>query len=422
MSTLLFRGARLIDPATRHDDTGDLRVRGGVIAEIAAHIEPEPGDRVIDLDGAVLAPALIDGRCRVNPASSGAGGIDAAARAAAAGGIGTLILAPDSGAGFTRPEHFAPVDAAALTSPVRLIPAGLAIDGDGEMGEIGQMLRAGAAYVGDGGRPEPDTRLVRRALAYAGGFDAWTALTCEDAALARGTCATESDLSMRMGLPARPAAGERLAVERAAVLAELTGARILLDRITTAMALRALESALARDLDMAATVPVTHLMFNEMDTGGFDARYRLEPPLRSEEDRLALIRAFQAGAISAVVSDHRACTGEAKAHPFPEAQPGSANLEALLPALLSLAAEGRLSLIEALWPVTAGPADLFGLDQGRLAPGAPADLIVFDPDAPVIHAPRHRVCSASSAFDQRRLTGKVLITVVEGAIIHQPES
>ncbi|MBI1264967.1 MAG: amidohydrolase family protein [Alphaproteobacteria bacterium] len=421
MSAILFRHARVIDPAARHDAPGDVRIRGGVIAEIAPTLTPEGGERVIDLDGAVLAPALIDARCWVNPASTGQSGIDAAARAAAAGGIGTLILAPDSGTGMSRPEHFAAIEAASLTSPVRLIASGLAIDAQGEMGEIGLMLRAGAAYVGDGGRPEPDTRLMRRALAYASGFDAWTAMTCEDAGLARGTCATESDLSMRMGLPARPAAGERLAVERAALLAELTGARILLDRITTAGALKALEAALARELDIAATAPVTHLMFNEMDAGGFDARFRLEPPLRREEDRLALIEALAAGAIAALVSDHRACTGESKAHPFPEAAPGSANLEALLSALCSAAAEGRLSLIDALWPVTAGPADLFGLNQGRLAPGAPADLVIFDPDAPVIYGRGGRVCPAPSAFENRRMTGKVLITLVEGAIIHQPE-
>jgi len=421
MSAILFRNARVIDPAARHDAPGDVRIRGGVIAEIAPSLTPESSERVIDLDGAVLAPALIDARCWVNPASTGQSGLDAASRAAAAGGIGTLILAPDSGNGLSRPEHFAAIEAASLTSPVRLIASGLAIDHNGEMGEIGLMLRAGAAYVGDGGRAEPDTRLVRRALAYAGGFDAWTALTCEDASLARGTCATESDLSMRMGLPARPAAGERLAVERAALLAELTGARILLDRATTAGALKALEAALARELDIAATVPVTHLVFNEMDAGGFDARYRLEPPLRSESDRLALIEALAGGAIAALVSDHRACTGEAKAHPFPEAAPGSANLEALLPALCTIAAEGRLSLLDALWPVTAGPAELFALEQGRLAPGAPADLVIFDPDAPVIYGRGERVCTAPSAFENRRMAGKVLITLVEGAIIHQPE-
>ena len=421
MSAILFRNARVIDPAARHDAPGDVRIRGGVIAEIAPSLTPESGERVIDLDGAVLAPALIDARCWVNPASTGQSGIEAAARAAAAGGIGTLILAPDSGTGLSRPEHFTAIEAASLTSPVRLIASGLAIDHSGEMGEIGLMLRAGAAYVGDGGRPEPDTRLVRRALSYAGGFDAWTALSCEDAALSRGTCATESDLSMRMGLPARPAAGERLAIERAALLAELTGARILLDRVTTAGGLKALEAALARELDIAATAPITHLIFNEMDAGGFDARFRLDPPLRREEDRLALIEALASGSIAALVSDHRTCTGEAKAHPFPEAAPGSANLEALLPALCTIAAEGRLTLLDAVWPVTAGPADLFGLEQGRLAPGAPADIVIFDPDAPVVYGRGERVCTASSAFENRRLAGKVLITLVEGAIIHQPE-
>ncbi len=178
---------------------------------------------------------------------------------------------------------------------------------------------------------------------------------------------------------------------------------------------------MARELDIAATTPITHLIFNEMDAGGFDARFRLEPPLRREEDRLALIEALAGGTIAALVSDHRTCTGESKAHPFPEAAPGSANLEALLPALCTLVAEGRLSLLDALWPVTAGPADLFGLDQGCLAPGSPADLVVFDPDAPVVYGRGERVCIASSAFENRRMAGKVLITLVEGAIIYQPE-
>lgn len=415
---ILFRNARLIDPASGRDEIGDLRVRDGVIAELGGALDPAADETVQDLGGAVLAPALIDLRCHADPGARGQAGLEITAQAAAAGGFGTLVLAPD--AGLSAPERFAAIDNAALTSPVRMLPAGLLVDADDEMGEIGLMLRAGAVLLGDGGRPIADTRLARRALAYAATFDAWSSLRAEEPALARGTCAHESDLSMRLGLPARPGAGERIAVERAVALAELTGARILLDRITTRDGLAAIAAARSKGLELAATTPVTHLVFNEVDVGGYDARYRLEPPLRGEADRDALITALGRGEIEAVVSDHRACTGEAKAHPFPEAAPGAATLEAVLPALCALAADDRIALSEALRAVTSGPADILGLPQGRLEAGAPADLVAFDPNAPAIYGRSGLACTAPSAFENRRLSGKVLITLVNGAIINQP--
>ncbi len=415
---ILFQNARLIDPASGRDEIGDLRVRDGVIDALGGSLAAHTDEMVTDLAGAVLAPALIDLRCQADPASSGQSGLEVTARAAAAGGFGTLVLAPD--AGLSAPERFAAIDNAALTSPVRLLPTGLLVDEDDEMGEIGLMLRAGAVLLGDGGRPIMDTRLARRALSYASTFDAWTSLRAEEPALARNSCAHESDLSMRLGLPARPGAGERIAVERAVALAELTGARLLLDRISTADGLAAVTAARSKGLEIAATAPVTHLVFNEVDAGGYDTRYRLEPPLRSEADRDALIHAIGRQDIAAIVSDHRACTGEAKAHPFPEAAPGAATLEAVLPALCAMAADDRIDLIDALRAVTCGPADILGLPQGRLEPGAPADLVAFHPDTPTVYGRNGRVCTAPSAFENRRLAGKVLITLVNGAIINQP--
>ena len=414
----LYVNARLLDPALGLDAPGHVRVRDGLIAEVGPELSPRATETVVELAGAALAPALIDLRCRTRTSPAA---LAATARAAAAGGIGTLVLAPDSGSGLASPEDFAAIETAALESLVRLLPSALAVDLRGEMGEIGLCLRAGAAYVGDGGAPIADTRLARRVLSYASTFDAWVSLRCEEPHLARGTCASESDLAMRLGLPARPAAGERFAIERAAALAELTGARILLDRITTRDGLAALKTARARGLEIAATAPITHLVFNEVDAGGFDSRFHLEPPLRSETDRLALIDALAVGAFEAIVSDHHACTGEAKAHPFPEAEPGSANLEALLPALCTLAADGRAALLDLLRPVTSGPAELLGLEQGRLAPGAPADFVVFDPDRPVVYGRDGLECSHSTAFANRRLHGRVLLTIVGGAIIHQPQ-
>lgn len=421
MSASVLVGARLIDPASGHDGPGDIRIRDGVIVEVANQIAPYSDETVIELQGAALAPALIDLRCRIDPASAGQSGLEVSTRAAAAGGVGTVVIAPDSGTGFARPEDFALLDAAALISPVRLAPAGLVVDSDGDMGEIGLMLGQGAVLIGDGGRPVEDSRLLRRILAYASGFEAWVSLRCEDAGLAAATCASESDLATRLGFAVRPPASERMAIERHGALAELTGAQILFDRITTQAGLEALQAVRSRGLDVAATAPIAHLLFNEVDMGGYDARFRLEPPLRSECDRDALIAALSDGELDAIVSDHLACTGEAKAHPFPEAAAGGATLEALLPALCTLAAEGRVSLIDALRPVTSGPADILGLKQGRIEPGAPADLVAFEPNTPIVYGRQTLECRAPTPFQGRRLFGRVLLTLVEGAIIHQPE-
>lgn len=418
---MLLQNARLIDPATGRDELGSLRIRDGLIVESGPDLALMDDERVIDVKGAALAPALIDMRCTADPASTGARGIDAAARAAAAGGVATLVLSPESGDGFKRPEDIAAVDAAALTSAVRLYAAGLCVSSDEDMAEIGLMLRAGALYLGDGGQPILDTRLARRVLAYTAGFDAWVSLRPEDTGLSRGTMATESDLSMRLGLPSRPAISEAMALKRDAALAALTGARLIFDRVTTQDALIAAADARASGLEVAVTAPVTHLRFNDLDTGGLDPRYRLEPPLRSETDREALITALAEGRIDAVVSDHVACTNESKAHPFPEAAPGAATLEAMLPVLCTLAQDGRMSLADALRPVTSGPADILGLEQGRLDDGAPADLVVFDPNAPCVYGRGPMQCRAPSAFSGRRLFGKALITIAEGAIIYQLE-
>ncbi len=260
----LIRNARLIDPASGRDALGDLRFQDGLIEAVGGTLTAQDDEAVIDLEGAVLAPALIDLRCQTNPRSSGRAGLAATAQAAAAGGVGTIVVAPDPD--LSTPESFAPIDNAALTSPVRILPAGLLVDEAGEMGEIGLMLRAGAALLGDGGRPIPDTRLARRALSYAATFEAWSSLRAEDPDLARGTCAHEGDLAMRLGLSARPGGAERMAIDRAAALAELTGARLLLDRITTAEGLTALQTARAKGLEIAATAPITHFIFNEVDT------------------------------------------------------------------------------------------------------------------------------------------------------------
>lgn len=421
MSRYLITGARIVDPASDREYEADLRIADGLIAGIGEGLAPQDGEEEIEARGRVLAPALIDLRATAcEPGPGAPERLSTTARAAAAGGIGTLVLSPETGNGLATPEDIELLNARALTLPVRLLAAGLAAH-DGEMAEIGLMLREGALYVGDGGKPIADSRLVRRILSYAGGFEAWVSLRPEDAFLMAGTVAHESDMSVRMGLATRPGVSERLAATRDAGLVELTGGKLIFDRVTTSEGLSAVRAARRRGLEVAATAPVTHLMFNEVDAGNFDGRFRLEPPLRTQEDREALIEAVRDGTIDAVVSDHVPVSRVDKSNPFADAAPGSANLEALLPALLSLVEEGHLTLLQALRPVTSGPAGLFGLAQGRIEEGAPADLIVIDPSAPVVFGRDGLVSQGSSAFTGRRLFGKALMSFVEGAIIMQPE-
>lgn len=419
MSTsFLITGARILNPASGADFEGDLRIEDGFIAEIGTGLSAHEGD-IVEAEGAILSPALIDMRARaVEPGGSGPESLDATLRAAASGGVGTLILSPASGSGIARPEDVDWVAARALTAPVRLLAAGLTHTVSGEMAEAGLMLRAGAAFIGEGHSQIADMRFLRNLLTYVSAFDAWVALRAEEPSFADGTIAHESSMSVRLGLPVRPGISERLGVERLAALAELTGARILLDRISTADGLEALKAARRRGLEIAASVPLTHLVFNEVDMGGLDPAFRLEPPLRSELDRSALLRALAEGVIEAIVSDHTPLPADQKANPFSDAPAGSANLEALIPALCTLDADGQLPLMAGLKALTIGPAELLGLSQGRIEEGAPADLILFDPSAPVIYGKEALQSRAPSAFAGRRLQGRVLKTWIEGAMVY----
>ena len=209
-------------------------------------------------------------------------------------------------------------------------------------------------------------------------------------------------------------------LERDLAITELTGGRLLVDQITTADALQSLARAQAKGVSALATVSINHLSFNEIDTGDYRTFYRMDPPLRTEEDRQALIEAVADGRAPIIVSAHAPLPAEDKRLPFSESLPGAVGLETLLPAALSLHHEGRAKLIDLMRAMTLAPADLLGLPSGRLKKGAPADLIVCDIDAPVIiDADRLVSKSKNSPFDGRRLQGLVLRTLVDGRIVHQ---
>ena len=422
-----FVGARLVDPESGYDGPGCLIVTEGVIADVQRRPALEaasPDLRVIDCAGALLIPGLIDLRVKTGePGAEPKETLKSAARAAAAGGVTTLVLQPDTDPALDDP---ATVDFVLRRGRdlelVHMLAAGAATKGcRGErLAEIGLMVEAGCAYITDGDHTLADSKVLRRVLAYASAHGALVAHRPADPYLSQGACATDGEFAAWLGLPSAPAIAERITLERDLALCELTGARLLLDQLTTGDSCARLAAAKGRGVPASATASINHLTFNELDIGDYRTFYRLDPPLRCEDDRQALIDAVASGLIEAVTSAHTPAPAEDKRLPFTEAAPGAVGLETLLPALLTLHHEGRCELPALIRAVTLGPARLLGLDAGRLAPGAPADLALVDMGAPrLIDAAKLASKAKNSPFDGRRLQGEVLLTMCDGRVLHR---
>jgi dihydroorotase len=424
---IAFINARLVDPASGYDGPGALMASGGKIAEVTHGAGPaflSPDIRVVDCGGAMLAPGLIDLRVKTGePGAEPKETLKSAARAAAAGGVTSIVVQPDTDPAIDDPSV---VDfilrRARDIELVHVYPAGAATKGlKGEqMAEIGLMHDAGCVYITDVDRPIVDSKVMRRVLAYANAVGVMVAHRPADPWLTAGAAANESEFAGRMGLPASPAAAEKIMLERDAALVELTGARLMVDQVSAAASLETLARGKAAGLPMIATVSINHLTFNELDIGDYRTFWKLEPPLRAETDREALIEALASGLIDIVVSAHAPAPAEDKRLPFEEATPGSIGLETLLPALLTLSHDSRAPLVDLIRAVTLAPAQAIGLAAGRLAVGAPADLVLCDLATPrVIDAEQLISKSKNSAFDGRQLQGQVRMTLVDGRVVYE---
>ena len=409
MSSFRVLNARLLDPETGYDGPGSVLVRDGLIADVThgGLVEGASSDaEVIDARGAALAPGLIDLRADGAPAEL--------SRVAAEGGVTTVVLASNPATPADGPARVAAL-ASARHPGARILPAAAATQGmEGErLAEIGLLHEAGAVLISDGDRAIGDSRVLRRVLRYAAGFGVPVAHRPIDVHLSRGAVAAEGEFAARLGLSGVPDVAERIGLERDVAIAEGTGAPLHLDGLSTAVGVAALAAAKARGAPVTGAVALAHLIFNEVDMGGLDTRFRLDPPLRPESDRQALLEALADGVLDVVVSGHRPVAPEGKHVPYAEAEPGGAALHAVLPALLALHHAEGLPLLDLLRAVTLAPARLLGLASGRLRPGAPADLVLFDPDAPVV------MPQLGSPFDGRRLQGRALSTWVGGTRVYE---
>ncbi len=429
LQPIAFVNARLVDPESGYDGPGALVVSDGVISDVARRPTYEGLSsevRVIDCAGAMLAPGLVDLRVKTGePGAEPKETLKSASRAAAAGGVTSIVIQPDTDPAIDDP---AMVDfvlrRARDIDLVHVLAAGAATKGClGErIAELGLMREAGAVYFTDADHSIADSRVLRRVLSYATGFGVAVAHRPADPYLSHGACATEGEMAARLGLPSTPAVAERIMLERDLALAEITGARLIVDQITTADALDSLNRAMDRGVKVCATASINHLHFNEIDIGDYRTFARLDPPLRAESDRQALIEGLLSGLVEVVTSAHTPAPAEDKRLPFAEAAPGGIGLETLLPALLALHHDRGAALPILMRAVTLAPARLIGLDAGRIAPGAVADLVLCHISAPVhIDAEKLLSKSKNSPFDGRRLQGQVLLTMVSGRIVHRAE-
>lgn len=413
---LHFQNARLIDPQALSAEPGSLTVEDGRI--VALDGDAPEGATVIDGGGKCLAPGIVDWGVKIGePGERHRESMRSAALAAAAGGVTTIIARPDTLPPIDAPEALEFVTRRAADQPVRIRhQASLTRAREGrEMVEMGFLLDAGALAFTDGVRVVENTKLLSRCMSYAKGLGALIVGHPQDAGLSRGAAATSGKFASLYGIPAVSPLAERMGLERDLALVEATGVRWHADQITTAAALPVLDRARAAGLDVTAGTSIHHLTLNEFDVGDYRTFFRLTPPLRSEDDRMALVEAVAEGRIEVIGSFHTPQDEEAKRLPFEVAAPGAVGLETLLPAAMRLYHQGGVTLPQLWRALSLNAADRLGLPGGRLSVGAPADLVLFDPDAPfVLDRFALRSKSKNTPFDGARMEGRVIGTWVGG--------
>ncbi|MGH6734730.1 MAG: dihydroorotase [Methyloceanibacter sp.] len=422
---LALLNARLIDPATGLDAFGGMLIAGGVIADLGMHITEGTieGAETLDCGGRAVAPGLIDMMVFAGePGHEHRETLATASRAAAAGGVTTMLCMPDTDPVI---DDVALVDfilrRARDTALVNVHPMAAMTKGllGEEMAEIGLLYDAGAIAFTNGKTSVANARVMRNVLAYAKDFGALIVHHLEDASLSQSGVMNEGEIATRLGLRGVPAAAETIVLERDIRLVELTGGRYHAGQISCRASLDVIRDAKARGLPVTCGVSINHLTLNEHDIGSYRTFFKMKPPLRAEGDRRAMIEGVASGDIDVVVSAHDPRGAEGKRRPFAEAADGAVGLETLLGAALRFYHNGEVTLHRLLKAMSANPAKLLGLGTGRLAKGAPADLVLIDLEMPWTVEPE-RLCSKSknTPFDGARLEGRALVTFVAGRPVY----
>jgi len=423
----VYLNARLLDPASGLDVMGDLLTVGSEIADLGEGLfaEGAPADaEVVDCGGKCLAPGLVDIRVQLRePGEEHKETIKTASAAAAAGGITAMVCLPN-----TDP----PIDDVAVLEFIARrarevrgvkvfcyasVTKGL---GGSQLTEMGLLRETGAVAFTDGTRAVADAQVMRRALLYARTFKAMVIQHPEEPTLARDGDMNAGEIALRLGLSGIPPVAEVMMIERDLRLVELTGGRYHVAHVSTAEAVEAIRRAKARGLAVTCDTAPPYFTLNENAVGDYRTFAKLKPPLRSEADREAIVEGLVDGTIDVIASDHAPHDQDSKRLPFAQAAFGIVGLETLLPLSLSLVHKGRMELNDLLARMTVKPAELLGLPLGRLAKGAAADLVLFDPDRPWRVDPDQFLSkSKNSPFDAAPVQGRALRTVVAGRTLFE---
>jgi dihydroorotase len=430
MSVTLFQHARIVDPSRGIDETGTVIVDGKKIVAAGASASNQgapAGATIIDCRGKAIIPGLVDGRVFIGePGGEHRETIASASLAAAAGGVTSIVMMPDT---YPVIDNVALVEfvlrAARDTALVNVFPAAAITKGlEGrEMTEFGLMREAGAVAFTDGRHTISNALTMRRALTYARDFGAVVAHETQDRDLASSGVMNEGLYASWLGLPGIPREAEAIPLERDLMLARLTRGAYHAAKISTEMSAQAVARAKADGAKVTAGVSINHLSLNENDVGEYRTFFRLSPPLRAEGDRLAMVEALRDGTIDIIVSSHDPQDVDTKRLPFADAADGAIGLETLLGAALRLYHNDEIPLIRLVEALSTAPARLFGLPGGTLKPDAPADLALVDLDEPwIVSEAGIRSRSKNTCFEGARLQGKVLQTLVSGRTVFSAQA
>lgn len=420
---VLLRGGRVIDPARGHDAIADVLLVGGHVQDVGQGLGTPDGAIVRDVTGQLVLPGLVDLHVHLRePGQEHKETIATGARAAAAGGFTAICAMPNTDPPIDDPAAVGFVLGQGLRAQAaRVYPVGcISVGQKGErLAEIGEMVEAGAVAITDDGRPVESAGLFRLALEYARSFDIPVADHCEDRSLSRGGSMNEGLASSRMGLTGIPNAAEDVIIARDLVLAELTGGRLHIQHVSTALGVQLIREAKARGVRVTAEATPHHMILTDAAVEGYRTEAKVNPPLRSEADRLAVIEGFRDGTLDVLATDHAPHHYDEKEQAFEEAPFGLIGSETALALVhTELVLKGVISLATMVERMSAAPARAFSLPGGSLAAGQPADVTVFDPSAEwVIDPARMLSKSRNTPFGGRAVRGQATLTLVGGVIV-----
>lgn len=418
-----IKNGRLIDPSNKIDAKQDVYIVGQRIAAIGQAPQGFVAERVIDADGMIVMPGLVDAAARLRePGYEYRATLESEMEAAMAGGVTSLSCPPDTDPPLDEPglvemlKHRARSLNKARVFPVGALTYGLK---GAELTEMVELTEAGCKAFSQADTPLTDTRVLMRAMQYAATFGYRVWLRPQDAFLAKDGVAHDGEVSTRLGLPAIPVVAETIALSTMLQLARETGVKLHICRISSAEGVEMVRAAKRQGLPVTCDVSMNHVHLSEMDIGFFDSNCHLIPPLRSQRDKAALRAGLLDGTIDAICSNHSPVDEDAKQMPFAEAEAGATGMELLLPLVLKWAAEDSVALSDALARVTINPAQLLGVKTGHLSVGAHADVCVFDPAAIwKVEPAALKSQGKNTPFNGYTVQGRVRHTIVEGHVAY----